>query len=106
MTTPEYRFGIVLGLARLELTPRVKMLLESFADSPVESERALARRALSGERVIHIDAYAGDESLRRQIAENCDIAHGRMYYWLPRAGLPTEDVVTTRVTRDAAAGCC
>lgn len=106
LTTPEYRFSIVFGLARLELTPRVKMLLERFADSPEESERALAQRALAGERVIHIDAYAGDESLRRSIAESCDIAHGRMYYWLPRAGLPTEGVVTTRETRDAAAGCC
>lgn len=92
MEHSEYRFSIVFGLARLDLTPRVKTLLERFADSTDERERALARRALGGEQVIHIDACADDESLRRQIAERCDIAHGRMYYWLPRAGLPAEPV--------------
>ena len=89
---PEYRFAVVFGLARLELRPRVKKLLERFADSTDERERALARRALGGEQVIHIDAYADDESQRRRTAETCDIAHGRMYYWLPRAGLPAEPV--------------
>ena len=94
MSEPEYRFSIVFGLARLELTPRIKMLLERFARSPDEVESALAQRALGGERVIHIDAYSDDESLRRRIAESCDIAHGRMYYWLPRPGLPAEDIAT------------
>ena len=94
MNDPEYRFSIVFGLARLALTPRVKTLLQRFAQSAVERERALARRALGGERVVHIDAYAGDERLRRRIAERCDIAHGRMYYWLPRAGLPAEAAAT------------
>ncbi len=94
MTLPANRFSIVFGLARLELTPRVKTLLERFADSTDESESALAQRALCRERVAHIDAYADDELLRRRIAENCDIAHGRMYYWLPRTGLPAEDVAT------------
>ena len=93
MKHPEYRFSIVFGLARLELRPRVRTLLERFAVSTDEDERALAQRALGGERVIHIDAYADDESLRRRIVERCDIAHGRMYYWLPRAGLPAEDAV-------------
>lgn len=94
MKLPEYSFSIVFGLARLDLTPLVKMLLERFARSPVESESMLARRALSGERVAHLDDYAGDESLRRRIAESCDIAHGRMYYWLPRAGWPAENIAT------------
>ena len=92
METPEYRFSIVFGLARLELRPRVKRLLEGCARSQAEAESALAQRALGGERVIHIDAYAGDETLRRRIAETCDIAHGRMFYWLPRAGLPRDGV--------------
>lgn len=92
MKSSEYRFSIVFGLARLELTPRVKTLLERFAGSRGGSESALAQRALGGERVVHIDAFADDEPLRRRIAESCDIAHGRMYYWLPRAGLPTDDV--------------
>ena len=95
MNEPEYRFSIVFGLARLELTPRVKSLLERFARSPDDVERALAQRALGGERVIHIDAYSSDESLRRRIVKSCEIAHGRMYYWLPRAGLPAEALATS-----------
>ncbi len=93
MEHPEYRFAIVFGSARLELRPRVKTLLERFARSEDDGERALAQRALGGERVIHIDAYADDETQRRRIAETCDIAHGRMYYWLPRAGLPADPLV-------------
>ncbi len=95
MQEPAYRFSIAFGLARLDLQPRVETLLERFARSPDEKERALAQRALGGERVIHIDGYARDESLRRRIAESCDIAHGRMYYWLPRAGLPAEALATS-----------
>jgi hypothetical protein len=96
MKAPEYRFSIVFGLARLELTPRVKRLLERFARSQDGAESALAQRALGGERVIHIDACAGDESLRRRIAETCDIAYGRMYYWLPRTALPLNGVAVSR----------
>ena len=95
MIAPEYRFGIVFGLARLALTPRVKTLLERFANSRNSNEGAMARRALGSEFVVHIDAYADDGSLRRRIATSCDIAHGRMYYWLPRAGLPAEEAAAT-----------
>ena len=90
----EFRFSIVFGLARLELRPQVQALLERCAQSAEDLERELARRALGGERVIHIDAYAADEPQRQRIAESCDIAYGRMYYWLPRAGLPAEAAVT------------
>ena len=92
MRHTEYRFAIVFGLARLDLAPRVQTLLERFARSQDRQERALAQRALSGERVIHIDAYTDEESQRLRIVERCDIAFGRMYYWLPRAGLPEEGV--------------
>ena len=80
MQAPEYRFSIVFGLARLDLAPRVEALLQEFARSQDERERALAQRALRGERVIHIDAYADEESARCRIVERCDIAHGRMYF--------------------------
>lgn len=93
MTSPEYRFGIVFGLARLDLRPRVKTLLEQFAHSQAERERALAQRALGGELIIHINAYADDEPQQLRIMARCDIAHGRMYYWLPRAGLPADPLV-------------
>ena len=90
MAEPAYQFAIVFGLVRLELTPRVKSILEDFAAAADELERRMAERALRGERVIHIDGYAADEATRRRIIASCDIAHGRMYYWLPRAGITAE----------------
>ncbi len=83
MTEPDYRFGIVFGLVRLELAPRGKLLLEAFARSADDVERGLAERRLAGERVIHIGAYERDEARQRWIMASCDVAHGRMYYWLP-----------------------
>ncbi|MCY3779050.1 MAG: hypothetical protein OXG78_01960 [Chloroflexi bacterium] len=88
MLVEEHRFTILFGLARLDSTPRITMLLEEFARSDDVRERDIARRALDGERVIHIDAYTSDPALHRQITQTREIAHGRMYYWLPRAGWP------------------
>ncbi len=85
---PDYRFTILFGLARLDLVPRIEKLLGYFAMSNYVSESVMASRALGGERVIHIDAYAENATLQQEIKDRCDIAHGRMYYWLPRARLP------------------
>lgn len=83
---PVFRFAILFGLVRLPLHSRVEMILASFATSADSSERQMARRALAGERIIHIDGYSADEARHRWIMEHCDRAHGRMYYWLPRKG--------------------
>ena len=88
MVEEQFRFAILFGLVRLALTPRVASLLKEFADSADEGERPIASRALNGARVIHIDAYAADAALHRQIMETCQVAHGRMYYWIPREGMP------------------
>jgi len=93
MAEREYRFAIVFGLARLDLRARVKLILEDFAASEEAPQRRMADRALRGERVIHIDGYAADEATQRRIMASCDIAHGRMYYWLPR-----EDIALRRAT--------
>lgn len=84
MTDAEFRFAILFGLIRLDLGQRVEALLGEFADSSDEGERRMAERALRGERVVHIGNYEAEEGLQRWIMENCDLAHGRMYYWLPR----------------------
>ncbi len=84
MAASEYRYTIVFGLVRLDLGQRVKALLEEFTRSSDEGERRMAERALHGERVVHIGNYEADEGLQRWIMENCDLAHGRMYYWAPR----------------------
>ncbi len=84
-----YHFSIAFALARLERRPRILRLLERLAPSPDEAAAKMARRALRGERIAHIDAYANDASERRRIVAECEIAHGRMYYWLP-AGFPVK----------------
>ena len=90
MAEEEYRFSILFGLVRLELAPRIRQLLEDFARSDDPREGDMARRALAGERVIHIDAYTSDPALRQRITQTCDIARGRMFYWLPTAGIPAK----------------
>ncbi len=88
MQNPECRFAILFGLARLHLESRTRAILELFAQSDDAAERSLAGRALSGEYIIHIDNYAQSPAQQQAIMQQCEIAHGRMYYWLPRAGLP------------------
>ena len=84
MDEDEYRFAIVFGLVRLELAPGTQSLLRGFAASADANEAEMARRALSGEIVIHLDRFVDDETQRQRIVDNHDLAHGRMYYWLPR----------------------
>ena len=84
MVEREYRFAIVFGLVRLELTARVRALLEEFARSTDGGLRRMAQRALRGELVVHIGRYEADKEMQRLIMETCEVAHGRMYYWLPR----------------------
>lgn len=93
MAEREYRFAILCGLVRLDAAPRIVSLVSDFAASADERERRMAGRALRGERVIHIDRYAGDEAMHRRIMQTCDIAHGRMYYWLSR-----EDIALRQAT--------
>ena len=87
MRESAYRFAVLFGLARLEPGERISKLLRQFAASSDSGEADMARRALDGEVVIHLDRYADDEAQRRRIVETGDLAHGRMYYWLPRESL-------------------
>ena len=93
MAEQEYRFAILFSLVRLDDAPKIESLLKEFAASADVMGRQMAGRALRGERVIHIDRYAADEGMRQRIMQTCDIAHGRMYYWLPR-----EDIVLRQAT--------
>jgi len=80
----KFRFPILFGLIRLEMAPRIETLLAGFAESGDGAERMLAKRALAGEIVIHIDNFANEPERQRRIMERCDLAHGRMFYWIPR----------------------
>lgn len=90
MTRDELRFTILFGLVRLDSALRITALLEDFARSGDVREHGIARRALDGERVMHIDAYRSDQALHRRIMRDCEIANGRMFYWLPRSGWPVK----------------
>lgn len=80
----ELRFPILFGLMRLETAPRIESLLAQFSESGDDAERVLAKRALDGEVVIHIDNFAHYPERQRRLMAGREIAYGRMYYWIPR----------------------
>ena len=53
----ELGFPVLFGLMRLETAPRIESLLAQFSESGDDAERVLAKRALDGEVVIHIDNF-------------------------------------------------
>ena len=83
--TERYRFGILFGLLRLDLTERVEELLREFVKDGTKAEAIMATRALCGFRVIHIDSFSYDKAIQKHILHTCELAAGRMFYWMPRA---------------------
>lgn len=83
--TEQYRFNILFGLLRLDLTERVEELLREFVKDGTKAEAIMATRALCGYRVIHIDSFAYDKAVQKRILQTCEQAAGRMFYWMPRA---------------------
>lgn len=87
--TEQYRFNILFGLLRLDLTDRVDALLREFVKDGTKAEAIMATRALCGYRVIHIDSFAHDKAVQKRILQTCELAAGRMFYWIPRAEYET-----------------
>jgi len=83
--TGKYRWQILFNLTRLDLTSPVENLLKAFVADGSKAEAIMATRALCGFRVVHIDQFEGDEAARRHIVQSCELAAGRMFYWVPRA---------------------
>lgn len=83
--TEQYRFNILFGLLRLDLTERVEALLREFVKDGTKAEAIMATRALCGYRVIHIDSFAYDKAVQKRILQTCELAAGRMFYWITRA---------------------
>lgn len=83
--TEKYRFDILFGLLRLDLTPEVEELLKAFVKNGTKAEAIMATRALCGYRVIHINMFENDKSAQRHILQTCELAAGRMWYWITRA---------------------
>jgi hypothetical protein len=83
----KYRFDILFGLLRLDLTDRVEELLKEFVNNGTKAEAIMATRALCGYRVIHIGMFENDKAVQRHILQTCELAAGRMFYWITRAEL-------------------
>jgi hypothetical protein len=79
-----YRWQILFGLVRLDLTDQVEELLRAFVKDGSKAEAIMATRALCGYRVINIGQFDGKEAVQRSIAQTCEIAAGRVFYWIPR----------------------
>ena len=81
----QYRFQILFGLVRLDLTERVEDLLKSYVANGTKAEAVMATRALCGYRVVHIGNFEDNPQAQQHIKQTCEIAHGRMFYWITRA---------------------
>ena len=79
-----YRFQILFGLVRLDLTERVETLLKAFVTSGSKAEAIMATRALCGYRVVHIGRFEDDRATEQHIRQTCEVAAGRMFYWITR----------------------
>ncbi len=84
-STGKYRLDILFGLLRLDLTDHVEELLKEFVKNGSKAEAIMATRALCGYRVIHIGIFENDKAVQRHIMHSCELAAGRMFYWITRA---------------------
>jgi HEAT repeat protein len=79
-----YRSEILFGLLRLDLTERVEELLREFVKNGTREEAVTATRALCGYRVVNLGQFEGHDMVQRYVTENCEIAAGRVCYWVRR----------------------
>ena len=82
--TERYRGQILFGLLRLDQTDRVEELLRAFVKDGSKAEAIMATRALSGYRVIHLGTFEDDKATQQHITQTCELAAGRMFYWITR----------------------
>ncbi len=81
---PRRRFEILFRLLQLELVDTVEELLREFVRDGSKEEAVMATRALCGYRVIHLGAFEGAPDIQSQIKQTCEVAAGRVYYWVKR----------------------
>lgn len=65
------------------LTDEIRDVLRFVAEAGTQEEAATATRALGGFRVINLAGIPPLE--RKRIARSCELAWGRVLYWVPRA---------------------
>lgn len=82
MGDEEYRQSILMGLLQIKLSPSVEELLQHFIQDGAEDEQKLATKALAGYKMVNLGLF--DEPERSQIAQQCELAMGRVFYWVQR----------------------
>lgn len=80
-----YRSQILHGLVQLDPDDTVKELLREIVHIGTSEEVSIAEKALSGFKMVNI-GHCKDEAQRRYVLQNCSVASGRVFYWLPTAG--------------------
>jgi hypothetical protein len=78
-----YRKQVLLGLLRLDLTPAVEDLIRDFVKDGSKEEAVMATRGLCGYKVVNLGDFA-DEAERKLISQSCEVAVGRVLYWVRR----------------------
>ncbi len=81
---PRCRFEVLFRLLQLELVENVEELLREFVRDGSKEEAVMATRALCGFRVIHLGAFEGAPDIQSRIKQTCDVAAGRVYFWVKR----------------------
>jgi hypothetical protein len=80
----KYRRSALNLLVSLDpLTDPMRDVLRYIVEAGDEDEAAMATRALSGFRVINLAGIPAPE--RKRVAQTCELAWGRVLYWVPRA---------------------
>ena len=79
-----YRTQILFGLLQLDLTTPVEDMLREFVRNGTKDEAVMATRALCGFRVVNLGQFERSNPAQRYVVDNCDIAAGRVWYWVKR----------------------
>ena len=84
----KYRSTAMNLLVSLDpLTDEMRDVLRYIVETGSKDEAVAATRALCGFRVINLGGIPQEDE-RRRIAQTCELAWGRVCYWVPRA-IPT-----------------
>lgn len=68
----------------METDDNVEGLLRDYVRDGPKEDAVMATRALCGYRVIHLGAFEGAPYIQSQIRQTCEVAAGRVYYWVKR----------------------
>lgn len=92
MQSDGHRWPVLVGLLQMELNDGVEELLQAFVKEGSREEAIMATRGLCGYRIVNIGKVQ-DQELKSRICAECDIAVGRVFYWVSREVMEEETSV-------------